>query len=273
VAVNLTLTVYANSRALDISSRALVQPGDDALIAGFIITGDPSQPKSVVVRALGPSLSVNGIPLAGRLMDPTLALYDSTNTGVGSNDNWQSDNDADIVNQLHLAPTDSYEAALYRYLSPGAYTVVVSGVNNTSGIALAEVYDVDNNDIERLANISTRGLVETGDNVMIGGFIVSGPDQASMLVRGLGPSLSAHGVQGVLADPQLSLYDSNGTIVYSNNNWKDTQEQEIEAAGLAPTDPLESAIDITLVPGNYTAILSGVNNGTGVGQVEAYNLP
>lgn len=279
--VNLTLTVYANSRALNISTRALVQPGDGALIAGFIIVGSQDQAKSIVVRALGPSLSVSGIPLAGQLMDPTVTVYDSTHTQVGSNDNWLKPppGKVDILAQLHLAPKNALESALLLYLSPGAYTAVVSGVNNTSGIALVEVYDVDgyndpgDNKVARLANISTRGLVEAGDNVMIGGVIIGGPAQATMLLRGLGPSLSAHGVKGVLADPQLTLYNSDGTQISSNNNWQDSQEQKIEATGLAPTNPLESAIDITLAPGAYTAILRGVNNGTGVGQIEAYNLP
>lgn len=267
VTVTLTLTVYSNSRALNISTRALVQPGDDALIAGFIIQGEYS--KNIVVRALGPSLSPNGVPLPGRLMDPMLEVYDSTNTLIGSNNNWKAAGQTGSLTEFGLAPTNDFEAALYLGLEPGAYTVVVRGLNNTSGIALAEVYDVDtyfhpgNNDIPRLANISTRGLVEAGDNVMIGGVIIGGPAQATMLLRGLGPSLSAHGVPGVLADPQLTLYNSDGTQISSNNNWQDSQEQKIEVTGLAPTNPLESAIDITLAPGAYTAILKGVNNGTG----------
>jgi hypothetical protein len=273
VTVNLTLTVYSNSRALNISTRALVQPGENALVAGFIIQGD-DRITGVVVRALGPSLSINGVPLPGRLMDPMLEVYDSTNTLIGSNNNWKAAGDTNRL--AGLEPTNDFEAALYLGLLPGAYTVVVSGLNNTSGIALAEVYDIDglgDNDITRLANISTRGLVGTGDNVMIAGIVIGGPAQSRMLLRGLGPSLSADGLQGVLADPQLTLYNSDGTQIYANNNWQEHQEKAIEATGLAPTNLLESAIDISLAPGAYTAILTGVSNGTGLGQLEAYNLP
>jgi hypothetical protein len=160
-------------------------------------------------------------------------------------------------------------------LAPGAYTLVMSGVDGGTGIGLAEVYDIASGEADdpRLGNISTRGSVQTGDNVMIAGFILDGTTNASMLVRGLGPSLAMQGVSGVLSDPQLELHNSDGTTIASNDNWQDTQETLIEATGLAPTDPAESAIDTTLPPGAYTAILSGVGGTTGVGLVEVYNLP
>lgn len=276
VTVNLTLTLYPDERAQNISTRLDVQTGDNVLIAGFIITG--AFDEEVVVRGIGPSLEVNGQPLTGRLGNPMLELYDSAGTLLASNDDWQSDSQSYVLNNLNIAPTSFLEAALYRVLSPGAYTVTVRGVNNGTGIALAEVYDVGSNGqsgpgVSRLANISTRGDVQTGDNVMIGGVIIGGTDDAKMLIRAIGPSLADEGVTGVLGDPELDLYDAQGTKIASNDNWKDTQEAEIMATGLAPTDDLESAISISLAPAAYTAIVSGVGDTTGVGLVEAYNLP
>ncbi|MGH7937706.1 MAG: hypothetical protein ACRD5Z_22860, partial [Bryobacteraceae bacterium] len=271
--VTLTLTIYLDSRALNISTRAFVQTGDDVLIGGFIIQGDID--KEVVVRAIGPSLAVNGIPLAGALADPTLELRDSTGALVASNDNWTTDNQSYVLINLNIAPTDFHEAALYRVLSPGEYTVIIRGANDTTGIALAEAYDINSGqeDNPRLGNISTRGRVETADNVMIGGFIIGGPADAPMLIRGLGPSLAAKNISDPLVDPRLDLYNEQGTKIASNDNWQDTQKDEIEATGLAPTDPREAAIRELLAPGAYTAVLSGVDGTTGVALVEAYNLP
>jgi YVTN family beta-propeller protein len=269
----LTVSVYPDSRALNISTRALVQTGDSVLIAGFIILGDTN--KEVVVRAIGPSLSSNGVPFPGRLLDPTLSVFDSSGALLFMNDDWQRDPSSFRLMQLNLAPTDPLESALDLTLAPGAYTLVMSGVDGGTGIGLAEVYDIASGEADdpRLGNISTRGSVQTGDNVMIAGFILDGTPNASMLVRGLGPSLAMQGVSGVLSDPQLELHNSDGTTIASNDNWQDTQETLIEATGLAPTDPAESAIDTTLPPGAYTAILSGVGGTTGVGLVEVYNLP
>lgn len=276
-AVNLTLLVYPNSRQLNISTRLEVQTGDDVLIAGFIITGSYAKP--VAVRAIGPSLAVNGVPLDGRLMDTTLELHDSTGAIIATNDNWDTDDQSYVLDNYGIQPSDFREAALYRVLAPGAYTMIVRGANNANGIGLAEVYDL-NSEIEttpvggsRLANISTRGRIETGDNVMIGGVIVDGEENTPLLLRAIGPSLSEQGVTDFLANPQMTLYDSQGTTVASNDNWRDTQETEIKATGLAPTKNFESAISISLEPGAYTAVVSGVNGGTGVGLVEAYNLP
>ena len=150
-----------------------------------------------------------------------------------------------------------------------AYTAIMRGVNGTTGIGLVEVYDLDNTVDSKLANISTRGLVQTGDNVMIGGFILAGPTPQDILVRAIGPSLP---LTGVLADPTMELFDSNGVSVAMNDNWRDTQEADIMATGLAPTNDAESAILQTLSPGAYTAIVSGTNGTTGVALVEAYNV-
>lgn len=270
VTVNLTLGVYLNARPLNISTRTQVETGDNVLIAGFIVQGDID--KEVVMRGIGPSLAINGDPVSGRLLDPTLELHDAEGVEIASNDNWGTDDRASTLNDLSLAPSDYREPALDRVLAPGAYTVIIRGVSDTTGIALAEVYDIatGENDNPRLANISTRGRVETGDGVMIGGFILGGQDQAPMLIRAIGPSLP---VADALADPRLDLYNSQGTLIQSNDNWHDSQEAEIEASGLAPSDDRESAISTSLAAGPYTAIVSGVGGTSGVGLVEAYNLP
>ncbi len=269
VTINLTLVLYPIERAQNISTRGNVQPGSGDLIAGFIIVGN--DPEDIVVRAIGPSLEVGGEPVPGRLANPTLTLYDLSGNPIASNDDWQSDPQSFEVIASGLAPTDPLESALFRSLAPGAYAVVVSGVNDTSGIALAEVYDLSDG-TSRLANISTRGDVGTGDDVLIGGVIIGGTLPAKMVLRGIGPSIIEL-FTTPLPDPQLDLYDADGMLIVSNDNWKDTQEAEIMGTGLAPSNDLESAISIDLSPGAYTAILSGVGGTTGVGLVEAYNLP
>lgn len=234
-----------------------------------IITGNDSQ--DIVMWAIGPSLQSGGEPVPGRLENPMIEIVDVTGTSIGSNDDWESDPQAAVLTSLGIAPTDPQEAALFRTLDPGAYTVVVTGVNVTSGVGLAEVYDFSAGD-SRMANISTRGNIETGDNVMIGGFIIGGNDDAKMLIRVRGPSLALL-FQRSLTDPQLDLYDAQGTRIGHNDDWKDLQEAEITATGLAPPDDREPAISISLAPGAYTAIASGVDETTGVGLFEAYNLP
>jgi len=266
VTVNLSLSVFLNSRALNMSTRALVQGGDDVVIAGFIILG--TELKTVVIRAIGPSL-----PVPGKLMDPTLELHDSTGAAIAFNNDWQSDENAYVLPVIGLAPTDAAEAALYRVLEPGAYTAVIRSGNSTSGVGLAEVYDIDSFQVTRLGNISTRSQVKTGDDVMIGGVIVAGPDTTPLLVRAIGPSLVGFGIMDPLIDPQLDLYDSDGVKTASNDNWRNSQESEIEATGIAPTDDRESAILASLSPGLYTAIVSGVGGTTGVALVETYNVP
>ncbi len=171
-----------------------------------------------------------------------------------------------------LAPIDNLESAILTSLNPGAYTAIVRGVNNGTGIALVEGFDLDRTVVSKLGNISTRALVQTGDNVMIGGLIITGPDSDKVVVRAIGPSLAQYGITNPLADPTLELHNGNGAVIAFNDNWKDSQQTEIEATGLAPTDDLESAIVATLAPGNYTAIVRGTNNTIGIALVEVYGL-
>jgi hypothetical protein len=247
----------------NVSTRLRVQPGEGALIGGFIITGSAS--KTVVIRAIGPSL-----PLAGALADPTLAVYDSTGALVAADDNWNSDR-AHVLN-TGLAPKDEHEAVVVVSLPAGAYTAVVRGTGDTpTGIGLVELYDIDSNH-SRMANIATRGLVDAGDNVMIGGFIVAGDQPTKIIVRGIGPSLAASGVANPLADPVLELHDGNGSLITENDDWRSLQEDAIKATGIPPSNEKESAIVATLSPGNYTAIVHGKDEQPGVGLVEIYNL-
>ena len=248
----------------NISTRGLVQTGDNVLIGGFIITG--AQPKKVILRAIGPSLQ-----LTGALQDPTLELHDGAGMLIASNDNWMdSPNKQEIIDST-IAPTYDTESAIVATLpaNNASYTAVVRGVNNSTGIALVEAYDIGNVEDSKLANISTRGLVQTGDNVLIGGFIVLGPDSQQVIVRAIGPSLP---VSGKLADPTLDLYDSNGVLLAANDNWRDVQEAEIIATTIPPTNDAEAAIVQTLAPAAYTAIVRGKNGTTGVALVEVYAL-
>jgi hypothetical protein len=256
------------SRALNISTRMDVQSGNNVLIGGFIVSG--SAPKKVMLRALGPSLSKAGV--ANTLADPVLELHAGDGSLVASNDNWKDKQQTEIE-ATGIPPADEHESALMISLNPGNYTAILSGKNNGTGVGLVEAYDLDQNTSYRLANISTRGLVETGTNVMIGGFIVGGgPGSSDVLVRGLGPSLSATGISNALTDPTLELHDGNGSGVASNDNWKDAQQKVIEATGIPPTNDAESAVVATLLPGNYTAVLAGKNGGSGIGLVEVYHL-
>jgi hypothetical protein len=248
-----------------------VQTGDNVGIGGFIITG--SAPKHVLLRAIGPSLSQFGVPNA--LADPVLELHGPGTFTTMIDDNWRDDpvQEAAIV-ATGLSPTNNLESAIDATLNPGAYTAIVKGKNNTSGVALIEVYDLSPAVLAKLANISTRAFVGADDDIVIAGFVLgrnSGNDR--LVVRGLGPSLTAFGVPNALANPTLELRDSNGALLIANNDWQDSPAQaaELAAAGLAPTNPLESGIAATLPPGPYTALLAGLNNGTGNGVVEVYD--
>jgi hypothetical protein len=260
----------ATPKALNISTRLQVQTGNNVLIGGFIVTG--SAPKNVVVRGIGPSLGAFGIP--NPLADPTLELHASNGTLIMQNDNWQDDPvQASHLMALGLAPTDVHESALIATLDPNAsYTAIVAGKNGGTGVGLVEAYDTNSSVDSELANISTRGFVLTGSDVMIGGFILSGAS-AEVAVRGIGPSLSQF-VSPALADPTLELHNGSGTTLAMNDNWQDdpTSAGQLTAHGLAPTDPLESGIFTTLPPGAYTAILAGKNGVTGIGLVEVYNV-
>jgi len=253
----------------NISTRASVGTGGSVTIAGFILTG--TDVKQVVVRGLGPTLTQFGV--SGVLADPTLQLVDSTGKTLFINDNWKDTQQAGIQ-ATGLAPPNDLESAIRIALQPGKYTAILSGTNNTTGVGLVEVYDIEQNVMSALTNVSTRGFVGTDQNVMIGGFITAGGNGSTeVVVRGLGPTLTQFGVSGALADPALTLVDSNGNIVRSNNNWKDTQQAAIQATGLAPPNDLEAAILVTVAAGHYTAILSGNGGGTGIGLVEVYKLP
>jgi hypothetical protein len=266
-------SVVRTGKQLNISTRLLVQTGDNVGIGGFIING--TDPKKVILRAIGPSLTAHGVP--GALRDPTLELHDHTGAIIAFNDNWR-DTQQSVIQATGLAPVDIRESAIVQTLAPAAYTAIVRGSGGTSGVALIEAYDLDPSGNSKLANISTRGFVGTGDDVMIGGFIVggglgvNGAGSEEVVVRGIGPSLTRAGVPNALQDPTLELHDGNGALIASNDNWRATQQSEIQATGLAPSDDRESAILATLVQGNYTVILRGKNNTTGVGLVEVYKV-
>jgi hypothetical protein len=264
-----TPTPTPAAQALNFSTRMLVETGDRVGIGGFIITG--TAPKHVLLRAIGPSLT--GIP--GILADPVMELH-SPGAATITNDNWRDDPDQEAaIIATGIPPADDLESAIDATLNPGAYTAVVRGKDDTSGAALVEVYDLSPAVPAKMANISTRAVVGTGDHILIAGFILgNGSGNDRIVARGIGPSLTALGVPFALADPMLELRDNNGALVLANNDWQDdpAQAAELTAAGLAPTDPLESGIAATLSPGPYTALLVGSSNGTGVGVVEVYDL-
>lgn len=246
----------------NISTRLSVGTGDNVLIGGFIVTG--TQSKRVIVRGIGPSL-----PLGGALANPFLELHDSTGATIASNDDWVDSPDKQAIIDSTIPPTNHKESAIIMALTPGAYTGIVRGVNNTTGIGLVEVYDLNAVVDSKLANISTRGFVQTRNNVLIGGVIILNENPTKIILRAIGPSLP---VTGKLGDPLLELHNSDGDLIFSNDNWKSNQQADIIATGVPPTNDKESAIVATLNPGNYTAIVRGVNNTTGVALVEAYDL-
>jgi hypothetical protein len=271
----------------NISTRAFVQTGDNVVIGGFIVQG--TEPKRVIIRAIGPELTQYGVPNV--LADPTLELHDSSGDLIASNDNWQhtiiggiitSDQLLDIRRSGHV-PRDARESAIIAELPAGNYTTIVRGVNETMGVALVEAYDLDSDSNSLLGNISTRSFVQTGDNVMIGGFIVQGTQSKRVIVRGIGPQLGAppYNIPDALANPTLELHNGTGDLIASNDNWRATiiggiittdQVRDILRSGYAPGDRRESAIIAELPAGNYTAIVHGANNTTGVGLVEVYDL-
>jgi hypothetical protein len=258
-----------SARFANISTRVPVRRGDGAAIAGFIVGG--ITPRNVIVRAIGPSLESGGNPVAGRLENPTLELHDGQGALIAQNDNWRESDQAAAIEATGIPPSDDRESAIVRQLAPGNYTAVVRGAGDTEGIALAEVYDLDAGGDSELANISTRGSVETGDNILIGGFILRG-NSATVLLRAIGPELTAHGVPNALEDPTMELRDINGALLMANDNWKDNQQAEINGTGIAPTDDRESAIFQLLSGGNYTVIVRGKDGTVGIGLVEAYRL-
>jgi hypothetical protein len=279
---NLPAVITSARKALEVTSltnvsaRLQVGLGEHAAISGFIVGGTGL--KRVMLRAIGPSLSEAGI--SGALPDPFLELHDATGAIIATNDNWETtqiggaitaDQKSTILGTA-MEPKNAIEAALIADLTPGAYTAVIRDTSNRIGIGLAEVYDLGQTAPATVANLSTRGFVQTGLDVLIGGFIIAGSDDSEVVVRALGPSLAQAGVSDALADPTLDLHDANGALVASNDNWADTQEAEIQASGLAPSDAREAAIEQTLSPGSYTAVVAGQNAGVGLGLVEIYRL-
>ena len=254
---------------VNLSTRLRIEAGENVAIAGFIVTG--SAPKNVAVRAIGPSLNVNGQPVSGRMSNPTFTLFDAGGAPIGGNDDWGTAARRQELIDRGLAPSAAQESAEIFALPPGAYTAVMQGVNGT-GVGLVELYDVAQDASANAVNISTRGRVQTGDNVMIGGFIIGGAESQRVIVRALGPSLSARGVTGALQNPTLELVDSAGAVLASNDNWRSDQATEISASGLAPSNDAEAAIIRSLAPGNYTAVMRGASDSTGVGLVEVYRL-
>lgn len=263
--------VAAPGRLVQISTRMQVGTGDNALIGGFIMRG-PS-PKRLMIRGIGPSTG-----LSGALADPVLELHDSTGAVIASNGNWgDAANRQDMID-TGIAPTSPNESAILTTLasdpSIASYTAIVRGANNTTGIGLVEIYDLDSGPGSTLLNISTRGRVNIDPNALIGGFFIGGAESKRVLVRAIGPSLTGFGVPDALADTTLELRDGNGGLLEANDDWGSSPEQaEIQASGIAPTNPKESAVLKILAAGPYTAIVRGANNTAGVGSVEIYQLP
>lgn len=259
------------AQLINIATRARVQTGDNVLFGGFIVTG--TDPKQVLLRAMGPSIKVSGVPVPGRMEDPTLELRNSSGALVTSNNDWKDSPERAQIEETGIPPTEDKESAIVRTLAPGAYTAILRGNGNSTGIAVVEVYDLGLSVTSILANISSRSFVETGDNAMFGGFISGNqPGSTDILVRAIGPSLQGR-VPNALADPILELHDSNGGLIATNDNWRDAPERtQIQDTGIPPSHDSESAILRLLAPGQYTAIVRGADNGTGVGVVEIYNI-
>ena len=274
VSQSFAVTVVANPVHLaNISTRAVVGAGDDALIGGFIVRGDT--PKRLILRAIGPSLGDAG--LKNVLADPVLEVHDGTGALIASNDNWQDDPNSQAVSEAGIAPADPNESAILLTLPASSdglgYTALVRGADGGSGVGLVEVYDVDPSPGSSVLNISTRSDVQTGDDVLIGGFIVFGTGSQDVLVRAIGPSLAAAGVPDSLGDPTLTLYDAQGAQIDFNDDWQDNPaKDQIEATTIPPNDPKESAVLDTLAPGSYTAIVRGAADTTGTALVEVYAL-
>jgi arylsulfate sulfotransferase len=256
-------------QSLNLSTRGVVSNGNNVLIGGFIVTGP--QPKTIVLRALGPSLGSFG--LSHTLRDPVLRVYNSSRTLIATNENWQSDPHNADIRKSGLAPDNLLESATLQTLTPGAYTVTVTGKDPSPGTGLVELYDLSPRSNSKLVNMSTRGSVGADDDVLITGFIVGDVGSATVIVRAIGPSLTSSGVTEVLSDPTLTIYDSTGSVIATNDNWQaDAHAIDVQRNGLAPPNPSESALVLHLPAGAYTAIVRGVDGGTGVALAEVYTL-
>lgn len=257
---------------INLSTRALVGTGNNVLIGGFIVQG--SQAATVILRAIGHSLAASG--LSKPLTDPQIELRNSSGSLLAQNDDWVDSADAQNIASYGLDPTNSRESAILRTLTPGNYTAIVKAFDNgdgdLTGTGLFELYDLHTSG-GRAGNISTRGQVGTGNDVMIAGFIIGGSQSKEVIVRALGPSLATAGISNPLSNPNLEVHDSNGSLLRSNDNWQsDPNSARVQQVGLAPNQPVESALDLNLNPGAYTAIVSGVSGATGIALVEVYDL-
>jgi hypothetical protein len=252
------------ARLANISTRMQVERDDNVMIGGLIVTGN--MPKNVLFRATGPSLGI-----ADQLADPVLELHDTTGQLLATNDNWRDAPNVQAIIDTTIAPTNDLEPAILMNVTPGPYTTIVRGANGGTGIAVVEAYDLDEgaSSHAKMSNISTRGFVQTADKVLIGGLIVNGHSPIDVIVRAIGPSVP---IAGTLADPNLELRSSDGTLIAANDNWRSDQEAQIIETGVAPTNDQESAILRELPPGMYTAIVRGANDTTGIALVEVYGL-
>ena len=264
----LTIPLTPLAKALNISTRVFVDIGERVSIAGFIVTGDIS--KKVLIRGIGPSLTASGVPNA--LADPSLTLFDASGNMLVTNDNWQ-DSQATEITATGIPPQNDLESAIVATLGPGHYTAVLAGKNGTTGNGLAEVYDLEPGTRSALGNLSTRGLVGIGDNAMIGGLIVGDGDLPIIVLRAIGPTLASVGIVNPLLDPTIELHDGNGGVIGFNDDWKDGQTQPLFATQLNPTNDREAAIVAFLAPGDYTVVVRGKGDTTGVALVEAYRVP
>lgn len=258
-------TVIPPAILFNISSRTLTGTGEEVLIGGFIVEGVVA--KKLALRAIGPSLTAFGVD--GAINDPLLQVVNDKGAVVASNDSWNMPGEE--VSALGLAPTDAREAALVTSLSPGSYTAIVSGKDGAGGVALVDLYDLDPA-TGRVANISTRSRVGAGDSVMIGGFIIGGTTGSKVLIRAIGPSLVPYGVADALVDPTLELYDAEGSLLSSNDNWQSDEQAAITATNVAPTDNREAAIAATLAPGAYSGVIRGAEGTTGIALIEVFAL-
>ena len=256
-----------NAQIVQLSTRGSVGTGDEVMIGGFIIEGGTS--KKVIIRAIGPSLTAAGV--AGALQNPILELHDGAGVLVQSNDDWRDSQEQEIIDST-VPPTDDLESAIVADLTPGNYTAIVSGAESGTGVALVEVYDLEP-DNGKLANISTRAHVDTGDNALIGGFIIKGPQSQRNVIRALGPSLSSSGVTGALPNPMLDLYNGNGGLLQSNDDFNsNTDAKTIRAYGLGLDNDYESGLYFEAAPGNFTAVVRGANDSSGIALVEIYGV-
>jgi hypothetical protein len=249
-----------DSKLANLSTRAFVSTGDNIVIAGFLLSNNGAGLDRIVVRGVGPSLAPGLFPASVVLANPTLELRDAHGALILANNDWQDDPaQAAEITAAGLAPANNLESAIAATLSPGLYTALLEGLNSGTGIGLVEVYDrgTSGASTPQAINLSTRMRVATGDSVGIGGFIITGTVPKHVLLRAIGPSLAGLGIANVLADTVLELHGQGAFVTITNNNWRDTQEAEIQATGIPPANDLESAIDVILVPGVYTAIVRG----------------